>query len=116
MRRAKALDATTIGGRLRAARHLARLTQAEAAEAVGITRAQLTNIELGNSEASLETFRRLCECLGTSADGLLGLATAPVGEAERLARMLDLVQQKAAWRKEVGNIVRALRKYASEKE
>jgi len=48
------------------------MTQAEVAEIIGISRAQLTNIELGNSETSLKTLIKLCDVFESTPNDLLG--------------------------------------------
>ena len=56
----------SVGGRVAAMREAAGLSQYELAEAAGITRQALRNVEDGSSAPSLETARKLCEALGVS--------------------------------------------------
>lgn len=63
-----------LGERIKRAREghpAGRMTQADLADAVGLERTSITNIEKGNQKIQLHTLYRLCEVLGLSlADSL----------------------------------------------
>lgn len=67
---------TTFGARLRAARNDKSLTQEALAPLLGVSRAQLANLEAGRSEPSMSVFRKVSEVLKVSADWLLGKETS----------------------------------------
>ena len=58
--------------RLRRLRESNNLNQRELAEAIGICRSSITLMESGDRFTSLDVLMRLCECLNTSSDYLLG--------------------------------------------
>ncbi len=63
-----------LGGRVRERRSRRGLTLAEAADASGLTSAQLSQIELGHSATTTWTLARICHALGTSLPGLFSQA------------------------------------------
>ena len=63
------------GESLREARLRAGYTQAEAAEAIGVTDTTITRIERGTSKPSLETLVMLCWLYNVSVDRVLGIMT-----------------------------------------
>ena len=63
----------TFGARLRAARNDARLTQEAVAPHLGVSRAQLANLEANRSEPSIKVLRSAMTVFGHSADWFLGL-------------------------------------------
>lgn len=65
------MDKATIGCRLREARNLAKLTQEQLAEKVGIGTTYLSDIERGAKFPSLSLFIKLVDSLGISADFVL---------------------------------------------
>lgn len=65
--------AKTIGDAARAARTARRLSQTDAAEAVGISLEFYARIERGGTLPSAPTLRSIARALGVSADALLGL-------------------------------------------
>jgi len=66
--------ATTIGERTRSARKKLGLTQADAAEKIGISTEFYARIERGGTMPSVPTLANIAAALETSADELLGLA------------------------------------------
>lgn len=60
-----------IGKRLRAARTITGLSQAEFAQRANITRGYLSDIERGAKEMRVSTFRRVAKVAGISAQALL---------------------------------------------
>jgi transcriptional regulator with XRE-family HTH domain len=58
--------------RLRAARRLRRMEQAELAVAAGLPAASISHFEKGNRKPSFENLRRLARALDVSTDFLLG--------------------------------------------
>src|SRR6185503_14093642 len=87
-----------IGERIRRLRKVIPLTQKTLADAVGIARASIANIELGRQRVSVELLYRLGRALGQEPRDLLPssqeLAT-PAGIPKRLAQKLD--PQERAW-------------------
>lgn len=69
--RARAVDGVS-GAQLRRLRTTrARLTQAQLAEKVGISRAEVSHLENGKRAPLVKTFDRLCTVLGCEPDELL---------------------------------------------
>lgn len=62
----------SFAARVRAARDNAGMTQAEAAQGLGIGRAQLANIEAGRSQPTVDVLANAAEKFGTTTDWLLG--------------------------------------------
>lgn len=69
--------AKRIGQNTRAARQAQGLTQADAAERVGVSSEFYGRLERGTSMPSVPTLVRLAEGLATTPDVLLGFAAAP---------------------------------------
>ena len=65
-------ESITIGDRFKQLRSKMNLTQAEVAPKIGISRAQVANIEGDRSRPSIENFVRAADTFGTSVDYLLG--------------------------------------------
>ncbi len=65
------MDLTVIGNRIKAARERAHLTQEQLAEMVGLSPTHLSVIERGVKTPKLDTFVRIANALGVSADALL---------------------------------------------
>lgn len=61
---AEARDAFELGGRVRAERERAGLTQAELAERMGTTQPTVARLEAGGVTPSLDTLHRAAEALG----------------------------------------------------
>lgn len=70
--------ATTIGERTRSARKKLGLTQADAAEKIGISTEFYARIERGGTMPSVPTLVEIATALETSADELLGLSRGEV--------------------------------------
>lgn len=70
--------AKTIGATTRAARKALGVTQAEAAERVGISSEFYARIERGKTLPSVDTLVKMAQKLQVTADGLLGLADVPL--------------------------------------
>ena len=89
-------------------------TQANMAEAIGVTQASYAQWETGRRHEKLKAFARMCRALNVSADWLLGLddqrkhlrldseitelrqrADELVGNADRLRRQLAAVEGRA---------------------
>ncbi len=66
-----ALDYEAMGKRVRLYRKQRKLTQADLAEAVGISTSFMGHIERGTRVASLETLLNLSETLGVTMDALV---------------------------------------------
>jgi transcriptional regulator with XRE-family HTH domain len=69
-----------VARNLRAARRAAGLTQAELAEAVGITNESLSRAERGTILPTVRTLSRLATVLGTTLDALAGRVPPALGE------------------------------------
>ncbi len=65
------MDLTVIGNRIKAARERAHLTQEQLAEMVDISPTHMSVIERGVKTPKLDTFVRIANALGVSADALL---------------------------------------------
>lgn len=84
------INAKILGTNIQKYRREADLTQESTAEKCGITSAYLRQIELGFKVPRLETFLRIAEVLGVSADLLLAgnLSTAYVAKCSMLSDRL----------------------------
>lgn len=80
-----------IGAAAREARKQAKLTQEEVAERVGIAPEVYGRIERGVIMPSVPTLKKICQALGVSASGLLGIEVkqSPAPSAPRKARKED---------------------------
>lgn len=65
-------EATAIGDHIKDARNAAGLTQAQLAEAVGVSRVHITDYERGKKWPNVQRLVRICKALGTSPDKILG--------------------------------------------
>ena len=65
-------DREKIGKRLKEARKLAGLSQAQAAHVLGIHRPSISEIESGNRRISAEELSELCEVYDVTPDWVLG--------------------------------------------
>lgn len=65
------LDAATVGDMILAARKGRKMTQAELANAVGLSRAQIANLESGRSDLPMKTLSRFADALGTTMRALV---------------------------------------------
>jgi transcriptional regulator with XRE-family HTH domain len=65
------LAAATVGDMILAARKARQLTQEKLAGAVGLSRAQIANIEAGRRDVSLKTLARFAEALHTTMRDLV---------------------------------------------
>lgn len=66
-----------MGERLRVTRASRQITRKEVAEALHVTRTQVSDIENGKSGTNLERFVQLCELYRVSSDYLLGITDDP---------------------------------------
>lgn len=64
-------DAATVGDMILAARKAKKMTQEKLAAAAGISRTQLTNVEIGRSDTSLRTLQRFADALGVPMRDLI---------------------------------------------
>jgi transcriptional regulator with XRE-family HTH domain len=77
-----------LGARLRAKRETAGLKQSDIAEAVGISRTSLTNIECGRQRLLVDQLSMICTRLGTSPEEIIpGEIAAPKSAQARLAKI-----------------------------
>lgn len=67
---------TFRGDRLREARRTNGWTQQQLAEKLSITRAQVTNLEIGNGEPSMRTLALAAYVLGVTSDWLIDVSDA----------------------------------------
>ena len=65
------MDLSPIGSRIKAAREKKKITQEELAELLGMSTTHISVIERGVKPPKLETFIRIANVLGVSADYLL---------------------------------------------
>ena len=61
----------SVGERIFLARKKARLTQEQLSERVGVSRAQIANIEGGRSDVPVRTLQRIAQALGINAGALI---------------------------------------------
>ena len=87
----------TLGKRLRAIRKERKLTQIEVAEAVGISRSHLAQIE-GGKDPGFRTFRDLAQFFNVSLDFLSGSALAPPLHINDLSEGCDEAVLLNFWR------------------
>jgi transcriptional regulator with XRE-family HTH domain len=66
-----------IGASIKRLRRSARLTQAQLAEMVGLSRVAISNIELGNSRTKSDRLFAFADAFGVSIDELTGYAASP---------------------------------------
>ncbi len=64
-------DCANIGPRIRAARNRQRLTQEKLGQIVGVGTTHISHIETGSTMPSMETFVKILNALGCSADEIL---------------------------------------------
>jgi len=67
--------AETMGERIREARVVAGITQAQLAEKIGVSRVHLCNYERGRKWPNVEMLVRICKCLGTSPNQILDFSS-----------------------------------------
>ncbi len=77
--------------RLKAARELRKLTQAELGQLAGLPSTTISHFESGSRKPSFENLKRLTRVLVVSTDYLMGVADQPDASvaAERIARHLS---------------------------
>lgn len=103
------MELKNVGGRIKAARECAHLTQEQLAAAIGCTTQHISAIERGQKTPRLDTFVTIANTLGVSADLLLQDSlehTAPplAGEfAAAVAPLPEDLQQR---------ILKAIRSFA----
>jgi transcriptional regulator with XRE-family HTH domain len=66
-----ALAEATVGDMILAARKARQMTQEKLAGSVGLSRAQIANIEAGRSDVPLKTLARFADALGTTMRDLV---------------------------------------------
>lgn len=92
-----------FGDKLKTLRKSKKLTQAELAQRLEVSKSSVTSYEQGRIYPSLEIFSKICEILNVSSDYLLGisdelpikLSTAGLSDEEMrlLLQFLDLMEQ-----------------------
>lgn len=122
------LSDAAIGDRLRIARESAKLTQAAAAEAIGVARTTLLAIEQGQRRIRIEELQRLAAVYGTSVNAILRreavhldmvprfrkLQTTTSDAVEQAVRLLnDLVRAEVELEDALG--VKRMRSYPPER-
>ena len=75
------MDQVAIGARIKAARERVHLTQEQLAEIVDISPTHMSVIERGVKTPKLDTFIRIANALGVTADALLQDVMVPVNES-----------------------------------
>lgn len=68
---------TIFSEKLKAARGIRNMTQAELHKITGIDVSQIANFECGNRNPSIDNLKKLCVGLDVSADYLLGITEFP---------------------------------------
>ncbi len=102
------MDLTVIGNRIKAARERAHLTQEQLAEIVDLSPTHLSVIERGAKTPKLDTFVRIANALGVSADALLQDVVDHASEsvASEISAAVGRLPQKEQAR--ILNAIRAL--------
>ena len=102
---------------LRAARKSKRMTQAEAAKAIGVSQHVYWRYETARTWPSIETLRDICNALDVSADTLLGTGQGEISPAlpsedpPMVRRLLSQLRQaRASTRRIVGMVLSELEK------
>ena len=102
------MDQVAIGARIKAARERVHLTQEQLAEIIDISPTHMSVIERGVKTPKLDTFVRIANALGVSADVLLRDVVVPANEsilAELSVRIGRLPQKD---QERILNAIRAL--------
>ncbi|MCJ1993109.1 helix-turn-helix transcriptional regulator [Lactococcus piscium] len=99
-----------FGDKLKTLRKSKKLTQAELAQRLEISKSSVTSYEQGRIYPSLEIFSKICETLNVSSDYLLGvsdelpvkLSTAGLSDEEMklLLQFLNLIEQNRIYKDE----------------
>ncbi len=102
------MDKVAIGARIKAARERVHLTQEQLAEIVDISPTHMSVIERGVKTPKLDTFVRIANALGVSADSLLedGVDHANESIMAELSVRIGRLPQKD--QKRILNAIRAL--------
>lgn len=88
-------DYIEFGERLRSLRESKRMTQAELAEEMGVSKTSIVNYETGTRKIPLSFVKRFANFFGVSVDEMLGLTINTKGERA--------VENATRWAKEIGN-------------
>lgn len=90
------MNYTALGQRIRQIRRQHDLTQAELADAIGVSTSFIGHIERGTRVLSMETFVQLCVALATDPNTLLGAGEKEIRaitlnsqEREQLGKLLQ---------------------------
>lgn len=102
------MDRKVIGKKIQAYREAAGLSQEQLAEKTDLSAIFMSAIERGARSPSLETFVKLCNVLGASADILLSdvLENGYQVKASRLSELIEQLTPEA--QKQVFTVVNAL--------
>ena len=84
------LDKKKIGKKLKELRLSRGFRQNEVADKVGLSRATISNVEVGNRGLSLESLQKFCELYNVSID-YFGIETKSFNEAVDLTERLKLI-------------------------
>lgn len=89
------MTAKDIGERLRVARESAKLTQADAANAIGIARTTLVAIEQGQRRVRMSELQQLARLYGTSVNALFREESVHVDLMPRFRKMVESTDEAA---------------------
>src|SRR5258707_10752567 len=81
------IDAVEVGERLRIARETAKITQADAANAIGVARTTLVAVEQGQRRIRINELQQLARQYGTSVNALLRQESVHVDFEPRFRRL-----------------------------
>jgi Zn-dependent peptidase ImmA (M78 family)/DNA-binding XRE family transcriptional regulator len=81
------IDAVEVGERLRSARETAKITQADAANAIGVARTTLVAVEQGQRRVRINELQQLARQYGTSVNALLRQESVHVDFEPRFRRL-----------------------------
>lgn len=90
-----------VGDRIRWLRNLARLSQADLAEQVGMSEIQILRWENGKADPGAEAVRKMAKIFGVTSDYILGLSDDPHGyiDTELTAREWAIIRalRESSW-------------------
>ena len=81
-----------MGNRLKEIRKERKLTREFLAEKIDVSSRFLADVEIGKVGISLQTLKKICKCLGVSADYLLGIVQEK-DEGQEYEKIENLIKQ-----------------------
>lgn len=78
-----------LGNKIRKCREKVGLTQAELAEAIGISRTAVTNIECGHQRVFVDQFELICQVIGAVPSDLFDKQIRPVKPTDTTEKIIS---------------------------